>query len=469
MAINHQELKTEVPPARQIPVGFIPVPTREYREHRKTVTSTLEPGAPRVAPLTPLARDLLVPSIGSRVLQWKQDPSVQEIGVRRAFLPGVILDGPRDARIRIEGLPTVHKNSLGDFIEVPNTPAFDAVHTYCVVRQTLTLYQRAMGGTNLPWQWNSGSDVTPLQVYPHYGEGLNAFYSRSGRRLAFLHQTAKSPVVYACRSLDIVAHETGHAILDALKPAWIQMANPPQTGGLHESFGDLTSIFLALAQYDQVEAIVAQTKSNLHNKTFLADLAEQFGLALGRPNGLRNADNNLKLSDVGNEVHAISQVFTGAVYDILADFFAYERKPFLRDDASVLQEVGQYVASLVLRAMMWAPDTAATFADVANRMLEIVATDGKPSIYRAFIRHHFTVREVTTSPLPLDAELPAGQMLEVGVRDVANVRQNRSTCCGTMQLDEYTGAEQAMAEEEENLKAAFRKGLHKEQPPRARA
>jgi hypothetical protein len=57
--------------------------------------------------------------------------------------------------------------------------------------------------------------------------------------------------------------------------------------------------------------VIAQTKANLHDKTFLADLAEEFGLALGRPNGLRNADNDLKLSETGIEVHAISQVFTG--------------------------------------------------------------------------------------------------------------------------------------------------------------
>jgi hypothetical protein len=51
---------------------------------------------------------------------------------------------------------------------------------------------------------------------------------------------------------------------------------------LHESFGDITAIFVALSQLDQVEAVIAQTKANLHDKTFLADLAEQFGLALGR-------------------------------------------------------------------------------------------------------------------------------------------------------------------------------------------
>src|SRR5206468_6793193 len=111
-----------------------------------------------------------------------------------------------------------------------------------------------------------------------------------------------------------------------LKPNWLGFGNPPQTGGLHESFGDLTAIFLTLSQLDQVEAVIAQTKSNLHDKTFLSDLAEEFGLALGMPRGLRNADNDLKLSQVSNEVHALSQVFTGAIYDVLADIFSFERR-----------------------------------------------------------------------------------------------------------------------------------------------
>src|SRR5262249_52484659 len=133
------------------------------------------------------------------------------------------------------------------------------------------------------------------------------------------------PRIFTCRSLDIVSHETGHAVLDGLKPNWIMASSTPQTGALHESFGDLTAIFLALSQFDQVEAIIAQTKARLHDKTFLSDLAEEFGLALGRTNGLRNADNNLKLSQVTNEVHDLSQVFTGGIYDVLADFFVLER------------------------------------------------------------------------------------------------------------------------------------------------
>ncbi len=42
-------------------------------------------------------------------------------------------------------------------------------------------------------------------------------------------------------------------------------------------------------------------------------------------------------------MHAISQVFTGAVYDVLADLFALERNPEREDDAAVLHRVAAYL------------------------------------------------------------------------------------------------------------------------------
>ena len=280
-------------------------------------------------------------------------------------------------------------------------------------------------------------------MFPHAGVTQNAFYSRNDKALKFFFFTTSAPppthTVFTCRSLDIVAHETGHAVLDAAQPGWLAGNNPPQTGGLHESFGDLTAMFLALSQHDQVEAVIAQTKANLHDKTFLSDLAEEFGLALGRPNGLRNADNDLKLSQVGTEVHAISQVFTGAIYDILADIFAFERKTALRDDATTLYDVGQYMLSLVLRALIAAPATAATFAQVANQMLNIAFSDGKPVQYRNFIRNRFTLREVIVSSVPLTADHDTKHEHAAAVTDPKGAVQDRQGCCGTMNLPEFAG------------------------------
>jgi hypothetical protein len=445
-----------------LPVGYVPTPSAPYREHRKTAQLVLQPGPPR-APQQQ-AQSPFPP--GSRVLIWKQDPSVSELGTRKSFLPGVVLQGPRDARIASgsPGIAPVSPNAFGDFILSPNTDQFDAVHTFAIVRQTLTMYQRALagGGTEapLPWQWNGASNTAPLQVFPHgLPNVMNAYYSRSDQALKFGHfvPSGATERVYTCRSLDIVSHETGHAVLDGLKPHWLLSTNPPQTGGLHESFGDLTAIFLTLSQLDQVEAIIAQTRADLHDKTFLSDMAEQFGLALGRSNGLRNADNDFKLSEVGTEVHAISQVFTGAIYDILADIFNFERHPGVRDDAATLHATSAYLRGLLLRALIASPEQAATYADVANQMLAICAADNQPVEYLNFIRNRFTVREVLLAPAGgLAEDHQAGVALAAHISDAPGARQDRRACCGTMNHADYADMEQLL----EGERAALARWCH---------
>lgn len=433
--------------------GLVPTPTSEYRAFR--VKHALATGAPaaRLTAQAPAPAPVLP---GTRVLMWKQDPSVAEIGIRKAYLPGHVLVGPRDARIVSQGLPPVSPNALGDFIVSPaDANAFDAVHTFAVVRETLTMYQRNRGGAPLPWQWNGANNTDPLNVFAHAGVTMNAFYSRGDKALKFFFFTKPgdpptAPQIFTCRSLDIVSHETGHAILDGLKPGWLGIGNPPQTGGLHEAFGDLSAIFLALSQLDQVEAVIAQTRANLHDKTFLSDLAEQFGAALGRSNGLRNADNDLKLSQVGTEVHSLSQVFTGGVYDVLADIFAHEQQPNRKDDAAVLYDVGQYMAGLVVRAIIGAPAAAATFANVVNQMRTLVVADGKPQ-YRPFITNRFVLREVLPPGSPLDEEGP----LKAHVVDEPEAIQDRRGCCGTMQIPQEDEDEETMAANLAELAKAF--------------
>jgi hypothetical protein len=433
--------------------NFVPTPTFEYRIHRKIKGVTEMPGAPKIPPRGPRPFPIL---LGSRVLIYVQDPSVTDptaqssttILIRKKFLPAFVSDGPRDLRIVSAGLPVVARNAFGDFIQTPGTDSFDAVQTFAVARMALTMAQRALKGLNIlnpiPWQWNTGGNTEALSVFAHgLPDTMNAFYQRTGKCLKFgdfIRPGSNPPErIFTCRSLDIVAHETGHAILDSLKPNWLSAGNPPQTGGLHESFGDLTAIFLTLTQTDLAEAIIVQTKAHLHDKTFLADLAEEFGLALGRTNGLRNADNNLKLSEVGTEVHAISQVFTGAIYDILADIFAFERNESTTDDAKVLINCGQYLYGLLLRAIIAAPVSGAVFADIANQMLIISLADGKPVQYRNFIRGNFVVREVVVSSTPMTEDVMKGTTLKPKEHVSAdkNAVQDRSTCCGTMKLEEY--------------------------------
>ncbi|MFC0251124.1 hypothetical protein [Massilia consociata] len=477
-ALLPDELAT--PEHGQPPVRFIPTPSAPYLQQHRTARLLEQPAGPDGKPepsgagvddeahVEPPA---LPHAMGARVLMWKQDPSVGEIGTRRAYLPGAVLAGPRDARIAagVPGIDPVEPNAFGDFVTQPDTPQFDAVHTFTVVRQTLTMYQRSLGAAGidmpLPWQWNTSMDTRPLSIFPHgLPNVMNAFYSRNQACLKFGDfipigqkmnektgamadtKTDEAARVYTCRSFDIVAHETAHAVLDGLKPQWLLADAPPQTGGLHEAFGDLTAIFLALSQLDQCEAVVAQTKAQLHDKNFLVDVAEQFGLALGNPTGLRNADNDLTLGQAGTQVHAISQVFTGAVYDILADMFAHERNPALDDDAAVLHRVAAYLRGLLLRALIAAPDRAATYVDVVNQMLRILGEDGKPDIYAAFVRNQFARRDVVELPDATTASLAglACTPLAAKVCDAPGARQDRRTCCGTMNLPEYYKADRVL-------------------------
>ena len=327
-------------------------------------------------------------------------------------------------------MPVARPNGLGDFLFDPkeNPKEFDAVHTFTVVRQVVTMYTRALRRTSLSrdfdWQWGSSS---PLQVYPRGGLEANAYYSRKEKCLRFFYfhpnNDESSPLVYTCRSFDIVAHETGHAVLDALRPGYLSRNMHPQTGGLHESFGDLTAIFTMLAQMDQCEAIIAESKCNLHAKTFFSSVAEQFGEALyGHRLGLRNADNDFKMSDVSNQVHEISQVFTGAIYDIIADLFqdrlAYEKY----DPAETLFRVGKHMTSLVVCSIVSGPEKNATFSDIAKKMIEIEPKrEWKP-----IIQNHFEAREI------LEGSEVAMHAATDGFEDLSF-----SGCCGTLLLPNF--------------------------------
>ncbi|OKH54609.1 hypothetical protein NIES2101_07325 [Calothrix sp. HK-06] len=373
------------------------------------------------------------PVVGSRLRIWKQDPSVKGIDTPRTiYVHTQVNDGPSDSQITIQGIPSVPADLNRDFLLEPaaNVDAFDAVHTYAIVRQVLTMYQRVLG-KKMDWQWNSDTHEETIKVYPHAGETENAYYSREEKALKFFYFTPPrdsglTAKVYTCRSIDVVAHEAGHAVLDSLKPQWLSFSSPAQTGALHESFGDLTSLFLILSQMDQVEYIVAQTKADLHQKSILSQLAEEFGLAFKLTNGLRNADNDLKLSQVTLEVHSLSQVFTGAIYDVIADLFTAGRDPYVRDSADVLYQVGKYMVGLTVKAFIKAPDTNATFADVANAMIELAKADGREDCAK-FVQKHFEFREVL------------GAKAFIAQFDLSNfgLYASRRGCCGTMQHPQY--------------------------------
>ena len=84
-------------------IADVPKPTEDYAERLagEQITRALPKASPKPIPI-PIPIPL---SQGARVLIWKQDPTVQEIGIRKAFLPKRVFAGPKDARITIQGAP----------------------------------------------------------------------------------------------------------------------------------------------------------------------------------------------------------------------------------------------------------------------------------------------------------------------------------------------------------------------------
>jgi hypothetical protein len=127
----------------------------------------------------------------------------------------------------------------------------------------------------------------------------------------------------------------------------------------------------------------------------------------------------------------------------------------------ILVEVASHLSKLLLDAINAAPASNAVYADVINKMLMLSNAQNDPPIYRTFIRNRFTLREVVVSPTPL-TEMLAGRMhsgepnyddgedvLELEPADSPaslEAQQDRSLCCGTMQLPEFRRDERDLAD-----------------------
>jgi hypothetical protein len=314
-------------------------------------------------------------SKGIKVKIYRQDPDVPHMFDRVAFIHGQVQPGPADADIKVElDSGPVKPNKYGDFLFKIYTPEFDAVHTFTVAWQVLTMYRRALRlighAKKLTWAWGTNPLILKPRA-PASNDAISPVFSNTSIEFPYFPKRKNGKTVYTCQSFDMVAHEVGHAILYALKPSYMNINNwGSENTAFKEAFGDLTAIFAMLAQMDHVDAIIAESKADLSRKTFFSAIAEQYGwVVYGRHWGLRNADNSYKKTDNFNTDHDFSQVFTGAVYNILAAVFKAELKPNMYDPSETLFRVGQHVLTVFVSAVMDAPDQAPLFKVIAEKML----------------------------------------------------------------------------------------------------
>jgi hypothetical protein len=86
----------------------------------------------------------------------------------------------------------------------------------------------------------------------------------------------------------VIAHETTHALLDGLHPRFSEGSNEDMLA-LHEAFADIVALFQHFSYPEVLRDQIARTRGDLESENLLGQLAQEFGLALGRGGALRDA------------------------------------------------------------------------------------------------------------------------------------------------------------------------------------
>jgi hypothetical protein len=359
---------------------------------------------------------------------WEDDPFSEAVPTSKPRNPSPItVDVPSNGNPRLQTTIVEPRPAPGRFN--PGTSNF----RYWVAAEALTRGINFWGAL-LP-SGTTWSTSNPMSVTLVAGVDLNAFYARDNG-LNFFHQVVRGVDNFSGESSDVVCHELGHAILDALKPQLFNVAST-EAGAFHESFGDMSAILCALQLPSLRSKVLAETDGKLNVNSRLSRLAEQLGWAIRQlaPTAvdrdcLRNAANRFvyrrpdtlppsaPASLLSSEVHSFSRVFTGAFLDALARMFAAFGTP---NDANLLA-VSRTMGQLLVDGIRAAPVTPAYFSQVAAGMVQAdQARNGgrfRSALTSAFVKHGIlsvpAALALSDAPVPQPVAAEPGPLATAG-------------------------------------------------------
>lgn len=170
-------------------------------------------------------------------------------------------------------------------------PRFHQQMVYAVAMKVLENFDIALG-RKLYFRFRR-----KLRIFPHAFHGANAFYDPDLKAVLFGYFRAdeQNPgpnipgqTVFTCLSQDIIAHEMTHAVVDRLRPYFIEPTNR-DVAAFHEGFSDIVAIFQHFTFPSILREHIQETRGNLHSPNNLIMLASEFGYATGQGHALRSA------------------------------------------------------------------------------------------------------------------------------------------------------------------------------------
>ena len=280
-------------------------------------------------------------------------------------------------------------------------PRFHQQMVYAVAMRTLENFDRALGRVirlgSLNRQRSPG--YPRLRLFPHAFYGANAFYSPSLNAVLFGYFRAEADDVgsnlpgqnvFTCLSHDVIAHEMTHAIVDRLRPLFMEPSNVDVLA-FHEGFADIIALLQHFSFQDILKEQLQRTRLDIRSPTILVQLAQQFGFATGGGKALRSALDKpgTHLSDSITEPHERGSILVAAVFD--GFFKTYQRRindlvriatggtgtlpqgdlhpDLVNRVAAEASRTAQRVLDMCIRAFDYMPPVDVTFGDFLRAMI----------------------------------------------------------------------------------------------------
>lgn len=331
------------------------------------------------------------PSANVKVAIYAQDPYVGKPEIKEVPRTeiGTDLSSPR-AKIE-DNRPQATPDAQGNYLLAEGSDGISQVNALVYTNETLNLFQD-YAGKELAWATGSPQ----ISVTPHKQEGRNAYYSRwgGGTNFFFSDSPGLHTVMKTANSADVVSHETGHAILDAMRPGFFS-THDDETGAFHEAFGDCAAMLVGLRDASNRDAVMSVAGGSFRNTNVISSLAEEFGAARAFDNDDPSDDHKIWLrttlndftyappsevppgrgddDHLGREVHSFSRLFSAAFYDAIESVYMqsiYDDKQCPKDAMVTAERV---MGPLLTRSIEAGSTNRARYKDVA---LGIIAADG---------------------------------------------------------------------------------------------
>ena len=326
-------------------------------------------------------------------------------------IPAERLDpGPRGARFHVVDYdsaadtllaPAVVADEHGDPFEhaseavLLGDPEFRAQHVYAVAARTLADFEAALG-RRLQWAFPGHQ----LFLVPRALPELNAYYAFEHRAIYFGYVPDGTDEIQTALSYDIIAHETTHAVLDGLRPRFVEPGLPDQAA-FHEGLADIVALLSVFSLPEVVGQLVDPSttggriparalQSTALQTTALFTLAEQLGSNGVRGSGLRRSV-TLEPSPAWREQpafaepHRRGEVVVAAVMRTLLLMWTERLVALIGPEGAdrdrVVEEgakAARHLLRMMIRGIDYLPPVELEFEDVIDAVLkadEVVAAD----------------------------------------------------------------------------------------------